>query len=167
MVNIDAVYQRVLALANKEQRGYITPQEFNLFANQAQMEILDQYFYDLNQTVTNVEPNSTQYSDMTTFIDEKLSVFKKTGTSSIGVGGGVIPPGNDLYRWGGIYKVREWSQYIIFAARVDWVGSPENICAHAIARVVGFFGKCSPKLVDCFVLFRNRREMGTRSFCLQ
>ena len=40
MVNIDNVYQKVLVLANKEQRGYITPQEFNLFANQAQLEIL-------------------------------------------------------------------------------------------------------------------------------
>ena len=37
MVLVDRVYQRVLTLANKEQRGYITPQEFNLFANQAQM----------------------------------------------------------------------------------------------------------------------------------
>ena len=41
MVNIDTVYQRVLAIANKEQRGYITPQEFNLLANQAQMEIFE------------------------------------------------------------------------------------------------------------------------------
>ena len=31
-VNIDTVYQRVLAIANKEQRGYITPQEFNLYS---------------------------------------------------------------------------------------------------------------------------------------
>ena len=45
MVSVDTVYQRVLALANKEQRGYITPQEFNLLANQAQMVIFDQYFF--------------------------------------------------------------------------------------------------------------------------
>ena len=38
-ISIDKVYQKVLAFANKEQRGYITPQEFNLFADQAQMEI--------------------------------------------------------------------------------------------------------------------------------
>ena len=44
MVSVDAVYQKVLAIANKEQRGYITPQEFNLFADHAQMEIFDQYF---------------------------------------------------------------------------------------------------------------------------
>ena len=47
-INIDTIYQRVLAIANKEQRGYITPQEFNLFADQAQMEIFEQYFYDLD-----------------------------------------------------------------------------------------------------------------------
>ena len=39
MVNINTVYQRVLTIANKEQRGYITPQEFNILANQAQMDI--------------------------------------------------------------------------------------------------------------------------------
>ena len=47
MVSIDNVYQKVLAIANKEQRGYITPQEFNLFADLAQKEIFEQYFYDL------------------------------------------------------------------------------------------------------------------------
>jgi len=49
MILIDTVYQKVLAIANKEQRGYITPQEFNLFADQAQLEIFEQYFYDLSQ----------------------------------------------------------------------------------------------------------------------
>jgi hypothetical protein len=48
-ISIDRVYQKVLALANKEQRGYITPQEFNLFADMAQNEIFEQYFYDINQ----------------------------------------------------------------------------------------------------------------------
>ena len=45
MVNIDTVYQRVLAIANKEQRGYITPLEYNLLANQAQLDVFEQYFY--------------------------------------------------------------------------------------------------------------------------
>ena len=47
-INIDTVYQRVLTIANKEQRGYITPQEFNLIANQAQYDIFEQYFYEMN-----------------------------------------------------------------------------------------------------------------------
>ena len=48
MININTVYQKVLAIINKENRGYLTPQEFNLFANQAQIEIFEQYFFDLN-----------------------------------------------------------------------------------------------------------------------
>tara|TARA_A100001201_G_scaffold49826_1_gene49651 strand:- start:699 stop:1406 length:708 start_codon:yes stop_codon:yes gene_type:complete len=76
MVNIDTVYQRVLALANKEQRGYITPQEFNLFANQAQMETFEQYFYDVNQ-FGRLPGNDTEYSDMIDILEEKIALFKK------------------------------------------------------------------------------------------
>ena len=39
-ISINTVYQRVLAILNKEQRGYLTPVEFNLFANQAQLDIV-------------------------------------------------------------------------------------------------------------------------------
>ena len=66
MVNIDTVYQRVLAIANKEQRGYITPQEFNLYANQAQMDIFEQYFYDLSQ-YNRVPGNDSTYSGSNRF----------------------------------------------------------------------------------------------------
>ena len=75
MISVDTVYQRVLALANKEQRGYITPQEFNLYANQAQMDIFRQYFYDINQ-FKRVPGNSSSYSSTTDLIEEKLSMFK-------------------------------------------------------------------------------------------
>ena len=76
MVRVDNVYQKVLALANKEQRGYITPQEFNLFADLAQMEIFEQYFYDKNQ-FERAPGNSSDYSDMVDIIDKKISPFKK------------------------------------------------------------------------------------------
>ena len=79
MVNIDTVYQRVLALANKEQRGYITPQEFNLFANQAQMDIFEQYFYDLNQ-FRRVPGNNTMYADPVDILEEKIEIFHKSQT---------------------------------------------------------------------------------------
>ena len=75
MINIDTVYQRVLALANKEQRGYITPQEFNLFADQAQMEIFEQYFYDLNQFLR-IPGNSEEYADMVDTLQEKIAIFQ-------------------------------------------------------------------------------------------
>ena len=76
-ISIDRVYQKVLAFANKEQRGYITPQEFNLFAHQAQMEIFEQYFYDINQW-TRQHGNSSEHSDMLTNLEEKVSLFEHT-----------------------------------------------------------------------------------------
>jgi hypothetical protein len=101
MVNIDTVYQRVLALANKEQRGYITPQEFNLFANQAQMDIFEQYFYDLNQ-FRRIPGNDTVHSDMVTLIEDKIDFFRtaigQSSTSQFAANGpGFILPSN-LYR---------------------------------------------------------------------
>ena len=76
MVSIDNVYQKVLAIANKEQRGYITPQEFNLFADQAQLDIFEQYFYDINQW-TRQHGNDHAYADMLTGLEEKINLFKR------------------------------------------------------------------------------------------
>ena len=74
-ISVDTVYQRVLAIANKEQRGYITPQEFNLFANQAQMDIFEQYFYDIGQ-FDRRNANDTEYSNMVSLLEEKISLFE-------------------------------------------------------------------------------------------
>ena len=63
-ISADTVYQRVLTLANKEQRGYITPQEFNLLANQAQMSIFESYFFSKNLR-DRQEPDRTNEIDET------------------------------------------------------------------------------------------------------
>ena len=80
MINIDTVYQRVLAIANKEQRGYITPQEFNLMANQAQLSIFESYFYDKNQRerLEPIKKSDTDETNLTVLIDTKLSPFKES-----------------------------------------------------------------------------------------
>ena len=77
MVNIDDVYQKVLAIANKEQRGMITPQEFNLFADQAQLQIFEQYFYDFSQ-FNRVPGNDSSYADMLDILQEKISIFEQS-----------------------------------------------------------------------------------------
>ena len=100
-VRIDSVYQKVLALANKEQRGYITPQEFNLFANHAQMGIFEQYFYDENQFGRS-SGNSTEYSDMLDLLNEKISIFKTREILSVVSGAAPYPL--NLYRIGGLYQ---------------------------------------------------------------
>ena len=97
-ISVDTVYQRVLALANKEQRGYITPQEFNLFANQAQMEIFEQYFYDKNQ-YNRLPKDNTPYADLDHLLEEKISIFKKRQqpvTITNQFGDGTLP--TDVYR---------------------------------------------------------------------
>jgi len=99
-VSIDTVYQRVLALANKEQRGYITPQEFNLFANQAQLEILEQYFYDINQ-FGRVHGNNTDYSDMLGLLNEKLSIFKVTNWN-LPIASRIATLPSDLFKLGSV-----------------------------------------------------------------
>ena len=76
MVSVDNVYQKVLALANKEQRGYITPQEFNLLADQAQMDIFEQYFYDLEQFQRRTDGTEE-------LIEDKIAIFKE-GPNAIG-----------------------------------------------------------------------------------
>ena len=97
-VNVNTVYQRVLAITNKEQRGYLTPQEFNTIANQAQLDIFEQYFYDLNQ-FGRIPGNQTDYADMLNILEEKISIFEKTG---ITVSNGTTLP-TDLYRLGSIF----------------------------------------------------------------
>ena len=82
MIHIDTVYQKVLTFANKEQRGYITPQQFNLFADMAQKEIFEQYFYDLNQ-VARAPGRSEEYSDYAHNLNEKVAIFETTGVGAV------------------------------------------------------------------------------------
>ena len=104
MVSIDTVYQRVLALANKEQRGYITPLEYNLLANQAQMIIFEQYFYDLD-IAKQVPTDTTSFSDMEELIRNKL---KGLYTINALVDGTVYPPN---YRTGRIFVENSPSEF--------------------------------------------------------
>ena len=43
-INVNQVYKTVLSILNKEQRGYLTPYEFNNIARQVQLEILENCF---------------------------------------------------------------------------------------------------------------------------
>ena len=98
-VSVDTVYQRVLGILNKEQRGYVTPQEFNLFANQAQLSIFEQYFYDINQ-FGRLHGNDTEYSDMLNILEEKIQIFEQTDTLAYGTSSFTLPSG--IYRLGSV-----------------------------------------------------------------
>tara|TARA_R110001606_G_scaffold326299_1_gene473044 strand:+ start:129 stop:803 length:675 start_codon:yes stop_codon:yes gene_type:complete len=95
-ISINTVYQKVLAVANKEQRGYITPQEFNLFANQAQLEIVEQYFYDIAQ-FSRLHENDTDYSDMVHLIETKMNLLEERSDADLETGTAMS---DDVFRLG-------------------------------------------------------------------
>ena len=101
-ISVNTVYQRVLGILNKEQRGYVTAQEFNLFANQAQQDLFEQYFYDINQ-FGRVSGNDTEYSDMLTLLNEKINIFETIAAPTRNAGYFIAPA--NLYRLGTVvYK---------------------------------------------------------------
>jgi hypothetical protein len=97
-ISVDTVYKTVLLILNKEQRGYMTPEEFNKVGTQVQLEIFEKYFEDLNQ-LTRVPQNDMDYADRVAYLDEKISVFKKHGVSKSPESGIVALP-SALHRIG-------------------------------------------------------------------
>ena len=84
-INVNTVYKTVLLILNKEERGYVTPDEFNKIATQVQLEIFEQYGEDLNQQLR-VPQTDTDYADRVAAIDEHLSIFKTSGPASFVAG---------------------------------------------------------------------------------
>ena len=98
-INVNTVYQTVLMILNKEQRGYMTPTEFNTVATQVQLEIFEKYFDDLNQQLR-IPQADTDYADRQENIDEKLAIFKTFGDAIYTTVGGLsyfVLPTSDTY----------------------------------------------------------------------
>ena len=80
-VNINTVYTTVLYILNKEQRGYVTPTEFNSIATQVQEEIFNSYFPDGNQVNRQNQKNTqndTEFFNMFKDISYKLYPFEQS-----------------------------------------------------------------------------------------
>ena len=80
-INVNTVYQTVLLILNKEQRGYMTPLEFNKIGAQTQSEIFGTYFESLNQQLRVPQANA-DYSDRVVNLDEKIAIFKDYGNAT-------------------------------------------------------------------------------------
>ena len=81
-INVNTVYNTVLSILNKEQRGYITPDEFNKLATQVQLEIFEGYFEDMNQQLR-VPQTDNEYANRQKNIDDCISIFKTIGTPTL------------------------------------------------------------------------------------
>lgn len=76
-INVDKVYRVVLAIINKEQRGYLTPDQFNRLGRQAQLDLLEKSFYDYNRALTrrNAQGINSEYGDIAEKIEEKIEAL--------------------------------------------------------------------------------------------
>jgi len=118
-VNVDIVYKTVLLILNQQQRGYITPDEFNKIATQVQLTIFETYASDLNQQYR-LPDNDTEYGDRVKNIEQKLQFFQKyinnastpgaiTGANPFTIDLTVV---TDLYRLGSVmYQGVQLGQY--------------------------------------------------------
>jgi hypothetical protein len=108
-INVNTVYKTVLLILNQQQRGYMTPDEFNKVATQVQLNIFEKYEDDLNQQYR-LPQNDTEYANRVENIEKKLQFFQRTGTTA-GTNPFTLVP-TDVYRLGSVfYKDTELTQY--------------------------------------------------------
>jgi len=74
---INEVRNTVLAIANKNNYGYISPQDFNLYCAQAQMDMFENYFYSYNNQLVkeNKRLSGTGYADISKGLLEVIDTF--------------------------------------------------------------------------------------------
>lgn len=77
---INTVRATVLSIANKNNFGYITPNDFNLYAKQAQLDIFEDYFYQYNSQLVkqNIRQSGSGYADIVKGIEEVVDSFSRT-----------------------------------------------------------------------------------------
>lgn len=98
---IDRVRNTVLTLLNKENRGTITPAEFNRLVGLAQLFIFEENFYHYNRFINaqNQRQTNSEYSDIPKNIREKIDVFAKEEAMTFNVNTSIFNINNeDVYR---------------------------------------------------------------------
>lgn len=77
---INSVRNTVLSILNKNNYGYISPSDFNLFAKQAQLDIFEDYFYQYNYQISkeNARQSGTGYADIKKGYEEVIDIFSVT-----------------------------------------------------------------------------------------
>ena len=80
---INQVRNTVMAAINKDNNGYITPEEFNQFARQAQLEVFEEYFYDFNAWVNkqNKRQSNSGYTDIPKQLEQVIDTFSLVSPS--------------------------------------------------------------------------------------
>ena len=77
---INSVRNAVLSVLNKNNYGYVSPSDFNLFAQNSQMEIYEEYYSNYNKVINaeNARTSGVEYADIEQPIAEVLEYFLRT-----------------------------------------------------------------------------------------
>lgn len=77
---INSVRNTVLSILNKNNYGYISPSDFNLYAKQAQLQIFEDYFSEYNQIINkeNSRMSGTDYANKRKALEEAMEYFAVT-----------------------------------------------------------------------------------------
>ena len=76
---INSVRNTVLSILNKNNYGYISPADFNLYAKQAQLDIFEDYFYQYNYQINaeNARRSGTGLADIKKGYEEVINIFSR------------------------------------------------------------------------------------------
>jgi len=94
---INSVRNTVLSVLNKNNYGYISPSDFNLYAQQSQMELFEEYFTSYNKAVNaeNARTAGTDYADIGKNLVEVIEHFITTNSLIVYSPSGL--PNNSFY----------------------------------------------------------------------
>lgn len=100
---INEVRNAVLSVVNKNNFGYITPGDFNLYAYQAQMDLFIEYFETYNSIVVaeNIRRSGTDYANLKQITEEVIDSFRVDNTPTLSGGFFLIP--EDCYYLTNVY----------------------------------------------------------------
>lgn len=95
---INHVRNTVLSILNKENRGYITPEQFNSYAAHAQQSIFNLYFSEYARMVTlkNARRLATDYGDRVRELQSSIDTF--TTVATLSKSGGVFPKPSNMFK---------------------------------------------------------------------
>lgn len=96
---INSVRNTVLSVANKNNFGYITPDDFNLYAKQAQLDIFENYFYQYNNWIVkqNARASGSGYSDVVKHLEETMDKFSSTAALAYDIPSGTFELPDDYF----------------------------------------------------------------------
>jgi hypothetical protein len=109
-IDVNKVYRVVLAITNKEQRGYLTPDQFNRIARQAQLDIYEKTFYDYNRAMRKQAVGDfREYSDIASNVKDKIDIFARQTNLSHTAGSATEP--TELYRLIGVFSTNRQVEF--------------------------------------------------------